>query len=223
MTNEQTLLSAVCSIIRKAPTANPVLATIDGPCASGKTTLAGKLAEEMGCDVLHTDDFVVPHAQKSQERLSVPGGNCDWERLTRDVLAPWKQGQTVRYQRYDCRADCLMPEKRIASKELLILEGSYCNLPAIRAYADIRFFVDTPLETRLERLRRRESPESLERFFSKWIPLENAYFDAYGLPDRGCLIISEVEASSACSRTGLQKGVMHDDHNQRALCAAGHD
>ena len=190
MTKEQELLSAVCSMVKKAQTDQPLLITIDGPCASGKTTLAGRLSAAFTCDVLHTDDFVVPHARKTEERLSIPGGNCDWERLTRDVLAPWKQGLPVRYQRYDCHADCLTPPETITSRDLLILEGSYCNLPAIRKYAGLRFFVDTPLEVRLERLRRRESPESLERFFSKWIPLENAYFDAYGLPDRGCISLS---------------------------------
>ena len=69
----------------------------------------------------------------------------------------------------------------------LILEGSYCNLPALRAYADLRLFVVTPEEIRNERLQKRESPESLLRFREKWIPLENAYFQAYGLPDEGCV------------------------------------
>ncbi len=49
--------------------------------------------------------------------------------------------------------------------------------------------MDTPLDTRLERLRQRESPESLQRFFDRWIPLENAYFAAYALPDKDCILI----------------------------------
>ena len=188
---EHERLRAICSMVQNALSGKPLLITIDGPCASGKTTLAGKLSAALSCDVLHTDDFVVPHARKTAERLSIPGGNCDWERLARDVLVPWKQGCPVRYQRYDCHADCLMPPETIASENLLILEGCYCNLPAIRTYADLRFFVDTPPEVRLARLRRRESPGSLELYFSKWIPLENAYFDAYGLPDKGCITIAE--------------------------------
>ena len=65
----------------------------------------------------------------------------------------------------------------------LIAEGSYINLPIFRREADVRIFLDAPWETRLARLQRRESPESLQRFFGKWIPLENAYFRAYHLPD----------------------------------------
>ncbi len=182
------LLPAVRGMLRRCG-AGRILITIDGPCASGKTTLSGALAAALGCDVIHTDDFVVPHARKTPERLAIPGGNCDWERLTREVLIPWKSGRTVRYRRYDCREDGLKAPETVTSGELLILEGCYCNLPALRAYADIRLFMEPPEEVRLERLRQRESPGSLENYFTRWIPLENAYFDAYSLPDPGCTIM----------------------------------
>lgn len=168
-----------------------ILITMDGPCASGKTTLAERLAKAIHAGVVHTDDFVIPHARKTSERLSIPGGNCDGERLVREVVAPFKKGELVKYRRYDCRADCLMPEEALQDGSILILEGSYCNLPVIRAYADLRLFVNTPEEIRMERLRERETPESLRRFREKWIPLENAYFEAYHLPDDGCIILTE--------------------------------
>ena len=41
-----------------------VLITMDGSCASGKTTLAGKLAEVFGAAVIHTDDYVIPTRRK---------------------------------------------------------------------------------------------------------------------------------------------------------------
>ncbi len=171
--------------------ADRLLVTMDGPCASGKTTLARKLSEAVGAPVIHTDDFVVPHALKTAERLAVPGGNCDAERLVREVLAPFQRGEPVRYRRYDCRADRLLPEEELPKgTRILILEGSYCNLPILREFAGLRLFVDTPEEIRMERLRKRETPESLRRFREKWIPLENAYFQAYHLPDGGCMIVS---------------------------------
>jgi len=165
------------------------LITIDGPCASGKTTLAGKLAEMLGAPVLHTDDFVIPHARKTTERLSIPGGNCDAERLVREVIDPWKKGLPVLYQRYDCRADRLLEPERLPDCDILILEGSYSNLPIIREHADVRIFLDTPWEIREKRLAERESAESLQRFHDLWIPLENAYFTAYGLPDDSCIVL----------------------------------
>ncbi len=171
--------------------ADRLLVTIDGPCASGKTTFARELSDAINAPVIHTDDFVIPHARKTAERLAVPGGNCDAERLVQEVLSPFEQGAPVKYRRYDCMADCLLPEEELRSGiRILILEGSYCNLPVIRAYAGLRLFVDAPEEIRMERLRKRETPESLRRFREKWIPLENAYFQAYHLPDGGCIIIS---------------------------------
>jgi uridine kinase len=167
-----------------------LIISIDGPCASGKTTLARKLSEALRAPVIHTDDFVIPHARKTAERLARPGGNCDAERLVSEVLAPFQKGEPVKYRRYDCRADRLLPEEEIPEEtHILIVEGSYCNLPVLRAYADVCLFVEAPEEIRSQRLQSRETPESLRRFQEKWIPLENAYFSAYGLPDGNCVLV----------------------------------
>ena len=164
--------------------------TIDGPCASGKTTLAGKLAKVFAAAVIHTDDYVIPHAEKTAERLAIPGGNCDAERLVREVLDPWKRGCPVQYRKYDCGQDRILPGQPLTENGMLIVEGCYCNLPGIRGFADLCLFMDTPEETRMVRLKERETPESLIRYYEKWIPLENAYFEAYRLPDSDCVLIS---------------------------------
>ena len=166
------------------------LVTIDGPCASGKTTLAAQLAGKLSAAVAHTDDYVIPHAQKTTERLAVPGGNCDSDRLFREIVEPWKSGLPVRTRRYDCKADCFLPEETLPESDVLILEGSYCNLPPIREQADVRIFVNISHEEQKARLQARENPESLKRFYDRWIPLEEAYFTAYGLPDEDCIIIN---------------------------------
>lgn len=177
-------------ILEAAQGKRRLLVTLDGPCAGGKSTLASALARELSAAVLHTDDFVVPHAQKTAERLSQPGGNCHWERLTEETLLPWKAGKAASFRRYDCQRDLLLPAEAVPDKKILILEGSYGNLPAIRALADVRVFVTAPKKRRMERLARRETPEALDRFFSLWIPLENAYFAAFGLPDEDCVLYS---------------------------------
>ncbi len=167
-----------------------LLVTLDGPCASGKTTLAAKLGGALPAAVAHTDDFVIPHAMKTPERLKVPGGNCDAERLAEEIVIPWKQGRSVSYRAYDCMTDRLRGPAVLPEADVLILEGCYANLPVIRAHADICAFLDAPWETRLARLQARESTDSLRRFFDLWIPLENAYFDAYHLPDARCVSVS---------------------------------
>ena len=167
------------------------LVTVDGPCASGKTTFASCLAGILDAAVVHTDDYVVPHSRKTKERLALPGGNCDAERLMREVVTPWRGGLPVLVSRYDCHADRLFPAEPLPECGVLVLEGSYCNLPPIWEAADVRFFLDTPPEIREARLRERESPESLRMFNERWIPLENAYFSAFGLPDAECVVIRE--------------------------------
>ncbi|MBR2822641.1 MAG: AAA family ATPase [Clostridia bacterium] len=184
------LMELIRGIEEKQAGTDRLLVTLDGPCASGKTTLANRLAAVLAAAVVHTDHFVIPHAQKTAERLAIPGGNCDAGRLVEEVVAPWKRGEPVKYRKYDWTLDCLLPAETLPSGcRVLIVEGSYCNLPQIRSYADIRLFMQTPEEVRFARLRKRESPASLKRFYERWIPLENAYFEAYGLPDENCLIV----------------------------------
>ena len=184
-------LNAVIRISSAPQSRERLTVTLDGPCASGKTTLAGRLAEVFGASVIHTDDFVIPHSMKTPERLAIPGGNCDAERLEREILGPWTQGGTVRYRKYDCASDRLLPEEILPDSRVLIIEGCYCNLPQIRKYADVRLFLDAPWEKRDWRLKMRETEASLKMFYEKWIPLENAYFEAFGLPDGGMEVISE--------------------------------
>ena len=42
-----------------------------------------------------------------------------------------------------------------------------------------------------------ESPESLAMFRKRWIPLEDAYFAAFGLPDAGCIVLREAGSLKA--------------------------
>ncbi len=189
MNQSCTVQYALDSIRELCPSARRLLVTLDGPCATGKTTLAALLSEALAAPVIHTDDFVIPHGQKTPERLALPGGNCDAERLEAEVLIPFKQGKSLRFRRYDCRSGRFEDPEELPAPEILILEGSYCNLPVLRRHADLCLFLTASREVRENRLRERESPESLKRFHELWIPLEDAYFSAFHLPDDQCLVL----------------------------------
>ena len=167
----------------------PALITIDGPCGSGKSTLAAALARATGAPVIHMDDYVVPHSRKTPERLSVPGGNADQERLLAEVIEPWLAGQTASIRPYLCHEDRLGEATSLPYSALLILEGTYCNLPAIARYSALRIFLTVSEQEQQRRLLKRMGPERLQIFNERWIPLENAYFAALGLPDAGCLTL----------------------------------
>ncbi len=168
----------------------PVLITIDGPSCSGKSTLSSCLGQVLGCPVVHTDDYVIPKAMKTPERLAVPGGNCDAERLARDVLEPFAAGRDLQVRPYLCSEDRLGRSATIPACGMMILEGSYVNLKTAAAMARVRVFIRLDAETQQRRLAGRNTPEEILAFRDRWIPLENAYFTAYGLPDRDCLVLN---------------------------------
>ena len=132
----------VIAQLEQLPQTDRVLITIDGPCGSGKSTLAAALAEKLSCPVVHMDDYVIPHAQKTPERLAIPGGNADQERL-----------------------------------------------PDSAAHATVRLFLTIEPEEQQRRLLWRVGAERLTAFNARWIPLEQAYFAAFGLPDGGCIVL----------------------------------
>lgn len=170
-----------------------ILVTIDGPCGSGKSTLAAALGEELAAPVVHMDDYVIPHAQKTAERLAIPGGNADLERLLAEVIRPWLAGKPAVVRPYLCHEDRFGDAAPLPDSRLLILEGTYCNLPAIAEYAALRLFLTIGPEDQQKRLRQRVGDERLAAFNTRWIPLENAYFAAYHLPDEGCLLIGDYD------------------------------
>ena len=65
-----------------------VVVGIDGSCTSGKSTLAGWLAEQYDCNVFHMDDYFLRPEQRTAERFAEPGGNVDRERFAEEVLLP---------------------------------------------------------------------------------------------------------------------------------------
>ena len=54
---------------------------IDGRAAAGKSTAAALLAAALGAGVVHMDDFFLPAALRTPQRLSEPGGNVHYERF----------------------------------------------------------------------------------------------------------------------------------------------
>ena len=54
---EEAVRSVETEIQRLQKDKERVLIAIDGRCASGKTTLANRLQEELVCEVIHMDSF----------------------------------------------------------------------------------------------------------------------------------------------------------------------
>ena len=174
-------------------TENPrLLVAIDGGSASGKTTLAALLARVYDCSVFHMDDFFLRPEQRTEERLAEPGGNVDRERFYEEVMEPLTTGKTVTFRRYDCRTQTLVDPATITPKALNIVEGAYSMHPLLADSYDLTVFLKIPPEVQRSRILARNGPEVGVRFFTRWIPLEERYFDALD-PAGRCDLILEVE------------------------------
>lgn len=162
----------------------PFLVAIDGRCASGKTTLASLIKNEINCNIIHMDYFFLHPEQRTKERLQEPGGNVDYERVKEEVLIPLSQGQEFSYQPFDCKNMELKAPVKIEPAAVTIIEGSYSCHPVLWDFYDLRIFLNITQEEQLLRIKKRNGAEGTQIFLNKWIPLEEKYFIEYNIQKR---------------------------------------
>ncbi|MBE5768141.1 MAG: hypothetical protein E7333_00925 [Clostridiales bacterium] len=168
-----------------------ILMCIDGPCGSGKSTLAGVLQRIFDAAVIPMDDFFTPHAQKTPERLAIPAGNADIERIVAECVTPWQKHQPIQYAPYLCMKDAFGPPIMVEDKPVTIIEGSYSLHSEIAKSAAVKVFLSIDRQEQLQRLARRDGTEMLKMFETRWIPLEEAYHQAFQLPDEHCIVVNQ--------------------------------
>lgn len=178
-------------IAHKLQTAPRTLCVIDGCCGAGKTTLAAALAEAYGgAPVIHMDDFFLPYSLRTPERLAQPGGNVHYERFAEEVLAGLENGGDLTYRRFNCADGSFCPKHCPGSSPLIIIEGSYSLHPSFwdawQRLEAVTVFLSVGEEEQLRRIARR-SPEKLQAFVDKWIPLEKNYHRGYDIEQRAQL------------------------------------
>lgn len=166
-----------------------LLVAVDGPCASGKTTLSEALKNEFNCNIIPVDDFFLQPHQRTAERLNTTGGNFDRERFLKEVILPLKSGKAFSYKPFDCKKLALSTPVEIQIKPITFVEGVYSCHPELWDFYDYRIFIKTDKETQLKRLEKR-SPALLNRFISEWIPMEEKYFSTFDIENKCDLIIN---------------------------------
>lgn len=165
-----------------------VMVAIDGKCASGKTTFAGRLADIYDCNVFHMDDFFLRPEQRTPERLKEMGGNVDYERFQEQILLPLKSGQPFSYRPFDCKTLAFSDAIHVPFKQLNIIEGSYSMHPCFGDPYDLKILLTVDEETQRQRIFRR--PAFLhKRFFEEWIPMENAYLHGFEIPGKADILL----------------------------------
>lgn len=187
-------------IARSLSDSGRLIVSMDGCCASGKTTLAERLCSDLNGDLIHADDFFLPPALRTQQRMNEPGGNIHYERFLDQIITPLLSARTsgtggcvvptvqpcwpvLQWEHFSCSALAYSPDLRhTTGKPLLVIEGAYCMRPEFRPAYDLSFFLTTSQKNQLDRIRTRNGSEGLKPFMEKWIPLENRYFSFYDIP-----------------------------------------
>ncbi|MBD5513313.1 MAG: hypothetical protein HDR06_01325 [Lachnospiraceae bacterium] len=187
------LVNKICTMIDSAlehtDMTNQVNIAIDGMCGSGKTTLAEELARRYDCNLFHMDDFFLRPEQRTAARYAQAGGNVDYERFRAEVLDHLTDEEGFAYRRFDCRRMALEEPREVSWNRLNIIEGAYSCHPYFGDVYQLCFFMDVPVGEQKRRILARNGAEMYQRFKREWIPMENRYFEAYGIRDK-CIVIS---------------------------------
>ena len=182
-----TVYDPMLSLIREKREASsrfPYVVALDGRCASGKTTAAAYLSEVLACPVVHMDDFFLRPEQRTAERLATPGENIDHERFLEEVLIPLRRGLSCRYAPFSCATQSLLSSVELTHDGLVLIEGSYSHHPTLRPYCDLFLFVTVSPDEQMRRILKRNGEAMAKLFQSRWIPMEEAYFNAFSVSDQ---------------------------------------
>jgi len=166
-----------------------ILIGIDGDSGSGKSTIAGLIKDALGGNLIHMDDFFLQPEQRTAERLSEPGGNVDYERVSVEVLEKIKSNNEFTYGKFECESMTITKQITIDWKPLNIIEGVYSLHPALIEFYDYKIFLKVKPETQETRIFERNGKEALEVFKDRWIPMEKLYFQTYSIEKAVDLVI----------------------------------
>jgi energy-coupling factor transporter ATP-binding protein EcfA2 len=147
-----------------SPAGRPSVLAVDGRSASGKTTLATRLADAVpGTTVVHTDDIAWHHSVFDWVDLMVDG-----------VLEPVRRGEAVSYRppKWDERGRPGAVEVP-AGQRLVVVEGVGAGRRELTDHLDGVVWVETPREARDRRDDERMAAGEVTReIYESWMAEE---------------------------------------------------
>jgi len=151
---------------------------IDGSGASGKTTLATRIAAALpAAAVVHNDDFARP-------------GLVGWDRdrFVLQVLEPLLAGRPGHYQRWDFETDTGAEWHTVPVGVPVIVEGVSSTDARLPVPWDFTIWIEVPRAVRHARIAERDGPALRHRWLTDWLPSEDAYIAAQHPQDRVDLV-----------------------------------
>ncbi|MDE0605497.1 MAG: (d)CMP kinase [bacterium] len=163
---------------------------IDGPSASGKSTLAAGLAKVLPEAILvEGDDFYRPESDPNRSKIEI-AGLFDLPRLASQVLIPHTEERDLHYQRYDWETGSLGDWATGVKGAPLIVEGIYSTHQTLRDYYDLRIWVTAPRAIRLARGIERDGEEARSKWVDVWMPAEDRYVAEQAPQDHAHLVLA---------------------------------
>ncbi len=182
----------------------PLVLTLDGRAASGKSTFSQLLFQalqeaNLGKGALiHADEFFLRPEQRTKARFMQPGENIDYERLQEEVLIPLCHQQEIVYRPFSCSTFSLQNPIFLGKVDWIILEGSYSLNDHLAPYAGISCFLTCEASIQSERILKRSNPKKWQDFQTRWIPLEEKYIEALH-PEQRCTFYVDTSSWSDIS------------------------
>jgi len=195
---------------------SPILVGIDGVDASGKTTLADKLAdrlEESSRQIIRAsiDGFHNPKATRYRKGRNSPIGyyqdSFNHQLIIDELLRPLSSGD-LKYKEaaFDYRIDdeVDVPSKKADKDAILIMDGIFLFRPELLDYWDIRIFLhvgfDVTVPRAIERARDRESlssvQEIIDQYSSRYVPGQKLYFQEAAPQEEADILIDNTDCEN---------------------------
>lgn len=160
------------------------LVCVDGPAGSGKTTLAGALADALdGAPVVHMDDLYEGWAQELGHPLAA--------RVEAWLLVGWEAGLPGMHPRFDWGLGRYAEWVTVPAAPVVILEGCASGSTLIRGRASLLVWVQAPVDLRLQRGVERDGL-ALEAQWREWQAHEEAHFAADGTRSAADVVVDGV-------------------------------
>ena len=190
------LLSRLVEAVGSVTIAHPTRVAVDGPPASGKTTLADELAvvlRAQGREVIRAsiEGFLLPRSQRyrrgEHSAEACYHDSFDYDALHRLLLDPLGPGGDRRFQQavFDYHTDTALsqPVTTAPADAVLLFDGVFLLRPELIDRWDLRIFVSAAFEETLDRARTRDqarfgsATEVERRHRNRYTPAQQLYFD----------------------------------------------
>lgn len=179
------ILAAVCAALQALPESGaPRIVALDGRCAAGKPRWRRACSSRPGATWCIWMTFSCAPPSGPRRVCGSPGGNVDRERFLAEVLRPLPARGGLHLPPVRLPHTGLEAAGRLDPAPLTIVEGAYSCHPDLWDLYDLHLFLTVSPDEQLRRIRARNGADGLEMFQNRWIPLEEAYFQAFSIEKR---------------------------------------